>query len=90
MNWTIVGYVSDVGVYFVTRRGVNDWTVLDPSSTIYDGFTDQNSAMSFAESLQYQTTNPPPQVSPSQVSPTPKVAPLEIPAPDVHTTSESR
>ena len=51
MNWHIQAYVTDVGDYFVTRRGVGDWLVMDATGTIYDGFADENSAMAFAESL---------------------------------------
>jgi hypothetical protein len=73
MNWTIESYVSDTGTYFVSQRGVKDWTVLDPTGTVYDGFTDENSAMSFAESLNYANTLPPP----SPLVPTPmEIAPV--------------
>jgi hypothetical protein len=66
MNWLIQAYATDTGGYFVTRRGPNDWLVLDPSSTIHDGFTNQNAAMAFAESLNLANALPPSvQVSPT-------------------------
>jgi hypothetical protein len=57
MNWHIQTYLSDTN-YFVSRRGVNDWTVLDPLGTLYGGFTDENAAMAFAESLSYANLAP--------------------------------
>ena len=59
MNWLIQAYTTDTGGYFVTRRAPADWVVLDPTSTLYDGFTDENSAMAFAESLDFANANPP-------------------------------
>lgn len=59
MNWLIQAYTTDLANYFVTRRGPNDWVLLDPTATLYDGFTDENSAMSFAESLDAQNAAPP-------------------------------
>jgi len=85
MNWKIESYVSDVGRYFVSLRGVGDWTVLDPSGTVYDGFTNENDAMAFAESLNYQISTPP--APPGGTS---KVAsPVEIPVQNLQPTSES-
>jgi hypothetical protein len=51
MNWLLQAYTTDTGGYFVTRRAPNDWVVMDPSATLYDGFPDENTAMAFAESL---------------------------------------
>jgi hypothetical protein len=68
MNWSIQAYITDTARYFVTRRGPNDWVLLDPSETVYDGFKDENAAMAFAESLDQQRagiTPPPPTVTPT-------------------------
>jgi hypothetical protein len=51
MNWLLQAYMTDTARYFVSRRGPNDWVVLDPSATIYEGFSNENAAMAFAESL---------------------------------------
>jgi hypothetical protein len=67
MNWLLQAYVTDTGGYFVTRRAPNDWVVMDPSATLYDGFTDENSAMAFAESLDAENSGlfvSPPGVAP--------------------------
>jgi hypothetical protein len=68
MNWLIQAYTTDTGGYFVTLRSPGDWVVLDPSATLYDGFPDENSAMSFAEALDASNAAPPP-------SPPPVVSP---------------
>jgi hypothetical protein len=59
MNWIVQAYTTDTGGYFVTQRSPNDWVVLDPSATFYDGFPDENSAMAFAESIDAANQNPP-------------------------------
>jgi hypothetical protein len=68
MNWLLQAYITDTARYFVSRRGPNDWVVLDPSATVYDGFSDENAAMAFAESLDQQsagiTPTSPPKVTP--------------------------
>jgi hypothetical protein len=68
LNWHIQAYVTDTARYFVSRRGPNDWVLLAPSTTVYDGFSDENAAMAFAESLDQQsagiTPAPPHTVTP--------------------------
>ena len=75
MNWLIQAYTTDTTGYFVTRRGPGDWVVLDPSSTLYDGFPDENAAMTFAESLDASNT-PPPSLPPPVVNPSPATVSL--------------
>lgn len=57
LRWEIQAYISTTGVYLVVRRGVGDWIVIARwTHIIYDGFTTENDAMTFAQGLEQAST----------------------------------